>query len=117
MPSTSLEEKRAKIKFWLALAGMTRKEFSEILGVHITSLHGWLSNKAIPQKRWNEIKGFFETKETLQPEEPEIMRAVAVGFSSDELKELKEAAGDIPLDLFLREAALARMKQILKNGE
>lgn len=114
MPHISIEEKRAKIKYWLDMSGMSRQELSDRLNVHISSLHGWLSNKSLPDKRWKDIKAIFEAEEK-SPREAELMRAVAVGFTSDELQDLKQIAGDTPLDVLLREIALEKMRNILKK--
>lgn len=114
MLNTHINERRAKIKFWLDISGMTRQELADKVKVHISSLNGWLSNKSIPDKRWIEIKAIFEPEEK-SPIEPDLMRAVAVGFTSEELRDLKEIAGDTPLDILLRELALEKMRDILNR--
>ncbi len=114
MLNTQLNERRAKIKFWLDISGMTRQELADKVKVHISSLNGWLSNKSIPDKRWIEIKAIFEPEEK-STIEPDLMRAVAVGFTSEELRDLKEIDGDTPLDILLRELALEKMRDILNR--
>lgn len=118
MPNTTLDEKRAKIKYWLDMSGLSRQEVADKLGVHISSLNGWLSNKSLPEKRWLDIKAFFnadkeEPKETAP--QGESFRAVALLFTSEQLAEIKALAGDVPVEEFIRESTLAMTRRILNK--
>lgn len=112
--SIDLEQKRKLINMWLARDGLSRKDLANKLQVSEASVYNWVSCTNIPDKRWEEIKAIFETEEK-PPIEPELMRAVAVGFSEEELRDLKRMAGDTPLDILLRELALEKMRNILKK--
>jgi hypothetical protein len=112
--SIDLEQKRKAINMWLARDSLSRKDLANKLHVSEASVYNWLSCTNIPEKRWQEIKALFEPNEKPTPE-PEMMRAVAVGFTSEELSDLKMIAGDKPLDVLLRELALERMNDILKK--
>ena len=115
MPNTPIDAKRAKIKFWLYLSGMTRQELADKVKVHISSLNGWLSNKSIPDKRWNELKAIFEPEK--KPPAADL-RAVALAFTIDEHKDLTNMANDanLPLDVFIRQAMLEYRRKKL-NGD
>lgn len=112
--SIDLEQKRKFINMWLARDGLSRKDLANKLQVSEASVYNWLSCTNIPDRRWQEIKAIFEPEDK-KPIEPDLMRAVAVGFSSEELQVLKEIAGDTPLDVLLREIALEKMRNILKK--
>jgi len=111
MTHETLEQKRAKIKYWLNLHGVSRQEVAEKLGVHLTSLNGWLSNKSIPEKRWQEISDIFETPK--EPEEPRN-RILGSNFSDSEVEKIKLAANGIQLEEYIRELVLRQIRQDLR---
>lgn len=95
MSNTTIEEKRAKIKFWLDLSGMTRQELAAKVKVHISSLNGWLSNKTIPDKRWLAIKAIFEPEQSPEEENAELVdlstvRSVTILYPEEKHNKLEE---------------------------
>lgn len=104
METEDLAEKRAKLKSWLALHRMSRKEFAEKIGMHVTSINGWFSNVNIPDKKWQDIKKLFEPSES----EPSQARHRVVGstFTDEEADRIRRAAGDRSIEEYLRETLL-----------
>ena len=117
MTNTTLDEKRAKIKYWLDVSGLSRQEVAEKLSVHVSSLNGWLSNKSLPLKRWLEIKAIFEPEaEENKPEEKsETFRAVALLFTEEQLKDINSLAGDVPVEEFIRAITLEKTRKVLNK--
>lgn len=117
MPNDTLEQRRAKIKYWLDVHNISRQEVAEKLGVHISSLNGWLSNKHIPEKRWQDIESLFKPKTEEPPPQQQggKFRAVGLLFTAEQLEEIKAIAGDTPIEDFIREATLSLARKILKN--
>lgn len=113
--NTDIEQKRKQLNMWLARDSLTRKDLAARLQVSEASVYNWLSCTNIPEKRWAQIKAIFETEEKNEAPEADLLRAVAVGFTSEELTDLKLIAGDKPLDVMLRELALERMRSILNK--
>lgn len=109
-----IETKRAKLKSWLALHQMSRKEFAEKIGMSVTSINGWFSNTNIPDKKWLEIKALFEEQET-KPEP--VYRAVAFAVPDELAEKFKKAAEieGLTLSEFVRQAALKVTREILKD--
>lgn len=114
MASNETEKRRGLLNVWLAEKNMSRIELAKLCNVSESTVYGWLSNTNISDKRWEQLKVFFEPPEEKDKKE-ESLRAVAVGFTSEELSDLKMIAGDKPLDVLLRELALERMNDILKK--
>lgn len=115
MASNETEKRRSLLNVWLAEKNMSRIELAKLCNVSESTVYGWLSNTNISDRRWEQIKVFFEPPDEEKAPEAELLRAVAVGFTSEELSDLKMIAGDKPLDVLLRELALERMNDILKK--
>lgn len=86
-------EKKAKIKYWLEVSGMGRKELTQKLNVSENALNGWLSTKDIPPARWLEIKSIFENEE----EKPKVIdlstiRPVTILYTDMKYARLEEIA-------------------------
>ena len=115
MASNETEKRRSLLNVWLAEKNMSRIELAKLCNVSESTVYGWLSNTNISDRRWEQIKVFFEPPDEEKAPEAELLRAVAVGFTSEELSDLKMIAGDKPLDVLLRELALERMNDILNK--
>ena len=111
MPTIEKEKYiRARIKYWLEVHEMSRKELSEKLQVTESALNGWLATRAIPPARWKEIKAIFEPHE-----EPERKRIVGTSLSDEEFAQLEKAAAKLGMtveDTF-RECILRQIKDDL----
>ena len=94
---------RARIKYWLEVHDVSRRELADKLQVTESALNGWLSNKALPPARWEEIKTIFE-----QYEEPERKRIVGTSLSEKEFSDMKMLAErrGLTIDAFFRECLL-----------
>lgn len=104
MESDNLKEKRAQLKAWLALHGLSRKEFAEKIGMHITSVNGWFSNVNIPDKKWEEIEKLFSAPKV--EKQPIRQRVLGSVFSDEEVTRILKAAGENSLEEYLRIAIL-----------
>lgn len=115
MENDSLDEKRAKLKAWLALHRLSRKEFSEKIGMSVTSINGWFSNTNIPDKKWEEVKALFEEPENPSP----VYHAVAVAIPEDLNEQFKKAAElkGMTLEEFLKWAALDISARIIRGDQ
>lgn len=110
-------EKKAKIKYWLEVSGMSRKALCEKINVSENALNGWLSSKDIPPGRWLEIKEFFEELLT-PPKKPEKVRAVASVFTEEQMASMAKAIkvmGDIQPDEFVHIACMKLIAETLKK--
>lgn len=110
-------EKKAKIKYWLEVSGMSRKELCEKLHVSENALNGWLATKDIPPGRWLEIKEFFEAMLN-PPKKPEKVRAVASVFTEEQMASMAEAMklmGDVQPDEFVHIACMKLIAETLKK--
>ena len=106
------KEMRARVKYWLEVHGMSRRELAERLSVTEGAINGWLSNRPIPPARWEEIKALFESDK-----EPERNNVVGTTLSKEELEKVGEAAQVLNLELtdFLREMILRQVDELLKK--
>lgn len=95
------KHKRARIKYWLDVYEISRKDLAERLSVTEASLNGWLSNKPIPPSRWEEISKMFEA-----PKQPVRNRVVGSTFTDEEADRIRRAAGDKSIEEYLRETLL-----------
>ena len=113
--TTKEEEKkiRARIKYWLEIHEISRKELSERLGVTESALNGWLSTKPLPPARWEEIQSIFK-----KYEEPERKRIVGTSLSDDEFSLMRDAAekAGLSVDVFFRNCILQQIEKDL-SGE
>jgi hypothetical protein len=89
---------------------MSRTELAEKLNVSLASVNNWLSCTNIPEKRWLDIIELFE-----EPEQVERKRIIGSAFSDEELELIKKAAGDIPLEEFVRDTLLKRINRDIKS--
>ena len=101
-------EKKAKIKYWLEISGMERKELAQKLNVSDNALNGWLSTRGIPSARWQEIKAIFESEET--PPEPRN-KILGGNFTASEVETIAKAANGVLMEDFIRELVLKQIKQ------
>lgn len=101
---------RARIKYWLEVHEISRRELAEKLQVTESALNGWLSNKPLPPARWNEIKAIFE-----KYEEPERNRIIGTSLSEEEYTKMSEVAEKMGLstDAFFRECILRQVRKDL----
>lgn len=91
------KEKKAKIKYWLEVSGMGRKELAQKINVSENALNGWLSTKDIPPARWQEIKAIFEPDEPPETEEVDILdlstiRPITILYSKNKHSKLEDIA-------------------------
>ena len=83
---------------------MSRPQLAKKLNVSLASVNNWLSCTNIPEKRWQDIASLFE------PEQPERKRIVGSSFSDEEVALIKKAAGDMPIEEFVRKTLLSKIK-------
>lgn len=110
-----IEQKRAKLKSWLALKRMSRAELAREMGMSVTSINGWFSNVNIPDKKWELLKRFFEKEE----KDSEVVSAaqqikvIATIFSSEDADLIKAAADKLGISVeeLVHEAAMLAAKQ------
>lgn len=116
METEDIETKRAKLKSWLALHRMSRKDFAAKIGMSFTSINGWFSNTNIPDKKWKEIKAFFEAEAT--PSKPPVFRIIAFTVPEEDHAMFSEAAEkqDLSIEEFVRQSSLEVARKLL-NGE
>lgn len=106
-------EKKAKIKYWLEVSKMGRKELAQKLNVSDNALNGWLSTKDIPPARWKEIKDLFEPEEI--PHEPRN-KILGGNFTAAEVEDIIKAANGKEMSDFIRELVLRQVKQDIENN-
>ena len=107
MNKQETEERRQQLRLWLARDGMTRRDLAEQLGVSEASAYGWLSCTNIPDKRWKQLKDFFDKKDEI-----ERNRIVGTTFSDEEMKAFEKAAEKMGMSKedFFRECILRQVK-------
>jgi transposase len=110
MKNNETEERRQQLRVWLSRDGMTRKDLAVALGVSEASAYGWLSCTNIPDKRWKQIKDFFDNKET-----PERKRIIGTTLSDTEMERAEEALkkAGIQMEELLRESLFEKIKSLL----
>lgn len=106
-------EKKAKIKYWLEVSGMGRKELAQKLSVSDNALNGWLSTRDIPPARWQEIKAIFEPEDI--PPEPRN-KILGGNFTATEVESVLKAANGKEMSEFIRELVLRQVKQDIENA-
>lgn len=116
MEIEDLETKRAKLKSWLALRRMSRKDFAKQIGMSFTSINGWFSNTNIPDKKWQEIKALFEAEN--KPAKQPVFRVVAFAVPEEDHEMFCKAAEtqDLSVEEFVRQSSLEAVKKLL-SGE
>lgn len=109
-PIDIYKEKRARIKYWLDIHEMSRKELAEKLSVSENALNGWLSTKPIPPARWDEIAELFE-----EPEKRDHIYTCS--FTSEQSLRLLEAAKKLGMtvDDFLNLSAMEKTGKELEE--
>ena len=109
-PIDSDKEKRARIKYWLDIHEMSRKELAEKLSVSENALNGWLSTKPIPPARWDKIAEIFE-----EPEKRDHIYTCS--FTSEQSLRLLEAAKKLGMtvDDFLNLSAMEKTGKELEE--
>lgn len=110
--TTKEKEIKAKIKYWLEVSEMSRKELSNKLRVTESALNGWLATRPVPPARWEQIKEIFN-----KYEQPERNIVVGTSLSDDEFAKMKQAAalvGMTPEDFF-RDCILSKAKKDLEE--
>ena len=108
------KEKKAKIKYWLEVSGMGRKELSQKINVSENALNGWLSTKDIPPARWIEIKALFEPEEV--PSEPRN-KILGGNFTDSEVEAITKASKGEEMADFIRKLVLRQIAQDIGNNE
>ena len=106
------KKNRARIKYWLELYDMSRKELADKLGVTESALNGWLATRALPPARWEEIKSIFE-----QYEEPERKRIIGTSVSDEEYANMQKVAEKqgLNMETYFRACILAQMDKDLRD--
>lgn len=107
-PTDDDKNRRARIKYWLEVNGMSRKKLAETLSVTEAAINGWLSNRPIPPARWEEIAALFEEPKSSVP-----TRVVGGVFTPEEVELIKLQAAGRPLEEFVRELVLRQIRQTL----
>ena len=104
------KEIKAKIKYWLEVSEMSRKELADKLGVTESALNGWLATRSIPPARWEEIKEIFA-----KYEQPERNIVVGTSLSDEEFAKMKQAAAIVGMTLeeFFRDCLLSQARKDL----
>jgi ribosome-binding protein aMBF1 (putative translation factor) len=96
-----IEQKRAKLKSWLALKRMSRADLAREMGMSVTSINGWFSNVNIPDKKWELLKRLFEKEEksSEQTSAAQQIKVVATIFSAEDAELIKAAADKLGISV------------------
>ena len=91
---------------------MTRRDLAEKLGVSEASAYGWLSCTNIPDKRWKQLKDFFDKKNEVARK-----RIVGTTLSEEEMEAFEKAAEKMGMtkEDFFRECILLQVKKDLQQ--
>lgn len=105
------------IKIWLKEKGISRTELAKKCGVTLSCVNNWLSKSKtnpIPPLKMQLIE-----EEMAKTEEAATnvtnWRAQAILLSEEEISLLNKISKGKPLDIVIRELALERMRQVLKD--
>ena len=89
--TTENDRRRIQLKVWLSQNQMSQRTLAATLGVSESAIYGWCSKKAIPEKRWLQMKDIF-CKDSEQPEPGCI--AVQIEFSDEEWEKIASTIPD-----------------------
>ena len=118
--SQETEKRRKQLNIWLASKNMSRIELANLCNVSESTVYGWLSNTNISDKRWEQIKSYFEPpdKQDTEPVQSEKLRAIATIFNDElmeRMKKAKEKIGCAEDSDFVHRATLKLIEDILKE--
>lgn len=100
---TENDNRRIQLDVWLSQNRMSKKELAAKLGVTESAVYGWFSNTRIPEKRWQQMKGFFSSDS-----EPPASGCIAVDFTFTDT-EWNDLTADLPDNCDKKEAVKQRL--------